>query len=305
MILLKIVLAVIFLSLSANGQADTKNKRATLWGKEISYELVTINKKGFSYDGLSFVAQSQGKNQNRVVLNRAYFEKEASEIFKALEGSIKPSELGSPDLMSFYNRLSTIDHEMALGHHLNSSQTAGLINELSQLKDQLRHAAWSDLYQETKLSNSSVDKARKNFVKRFKEVRSKTIEYHELSHLIDQLQNAELSGAKKISLENEEYVRQTEVKAFLTEMVYGENPRDSLWQVISGVLHEMKRGENVDYSVRKLKDLLQAVKEMPWLAEGHEPKGNYLCFLCYLSREESRYLATVVYHSYHISKAVM
>lgn len=44
----------------------------------------------------------------------------------------------------------------------------------------------------------------------------KLITWHELSHLLD---------------EKQKNTSQSEVKAFLTELVYGKNPQDVLWQL--------------------------------------------------------------------------
>ncbi len=267
---MKYLIAVVCLFFSLPVSASVQTKRAEIWGRPIEYQRVVLKNNKVDYDGKSFVVKQGEETINRVVINTAFFEKEADAIWKNFERK-KGGIHHSPDLMTFLNRLQSGDHH-------------SLLADLLELKEQLEWAAWHPLYEEIRRGEENETKARKTFVRRFRETRMKTVEWHELSHLLD-----EMGGIKK----EEREAQATEVKAFLTELVYGDNPQDSFWQVVATVASEIRKGENIDYSLNKLQGVLEAVCQMPWYVQGEK-----VCFLCYLSKERSAEVALWAYRNY-------
>lgn len=198
-----------------------------------------------------------------MVINTAFFEKEAKELWTSFQNKKNLSYDLSPNLMSFLDRLNK--------NHGDQS----LITDLLELKAQLQQAAWLDTYQKVLQKNKNAFQAKKDFIKIFRQTRIQTITWHELSHLLDEKQGQ---------------TSQSEVKAFLTELVYGQNPQDVLWQLISGVVDEVEKGNAMDDSIQKLKDVLMAAHNMPWLAQGEQ-----VCFLCFLSKKQVQEIALWAY----------
>lgn len=251
--------------------ASVQEKKASLWGETFSYQLVILTKKNAIYDGKAFTVERGAKKIRRVVLNNAFFEKEGLELWNEFIKGTPPSLAGSPPLMEFLDKLKSF----------NGSEINNLVDQLTILKNQLQYASWYDVYQQAK-----GDK--KKFVKQFVKLREETIEYHELSHLLDEIRLERRKGST-----DEKFAQDTELRAFLTELVYGENPRDSLWQVVSGVLAEIKMSSVSDYSIHKLVEVLEATRTIPWVARGDE-----LCFLCYLTPSHAQEVGNLAYQDY-------
>ena len=208
--------------------ASVQDKVAEIWGHRVAYQLVILKDKSQSDDGKALVI-SRGKKQfNRVVVNTTYFEKEALEIWKTFESTRPP--------LFQYHPAPVLS-----------------VDQWHDLKKQLQYVAWHPVYLKAKAGHRNTRSARRDFVKTFREIRTRTIEYHELSHILDQnLMLGDLGRADFGSL--------SETRAFITELAYGENPLDSLWQGAAGALDEMRRGKNVDSSRLKMKMVLEATQ---------------------------------------------
>jgi hypothetical protein len=87
------------------------------------------------------------------------------------------------------------------------------------------------------------------------ESRLKTIELHEVSHLID------MRGVEDI--QGEAFERFTELNAFYTELAFGSNPHDVMAQGLAGLLDELRQGRPVDYSIQKVATVLHFLKKCP------------------------------------------
>jgi len=260
--------------------ALANQKPLSIWGQELNYEVVSLSNKHRSYDGLAIRLNRSGKKINRVILNTAYFQQEATEIWEDFQYNPKPSVIVSPNLMTFLVNLMETNR--------NFSQKQSLISQLGELKEQLQYAAWQKVYAKAK--------NKKEFIRLFIQTRKKTIEYHELSHLLDAVLWEKQQLTSHEMRDEKQFAHDTEVRAFLTELVYGPNPQDSLWQIVTGVLQEIKQGRSIDYSVEKLKDILVMAQAINWI-----PRGELLCFLCFLSKESATDIATKLYHRYTLA----
>lgn len=265
--------------------ASVQQKEATLWGETFSYQLVILTKSNVSYDGKAFTIKSGAKKIRRVVLNNAYFEKEANELWNSFLNGTNPSLVGSPQLMAFLAQLKSL-------HGNNNSSY--LLDQLVLLKRQLQYASWYDIYKKKLEQTKNSSQAKKEFKKEFIQLRMATIEAHELSHLLDEIHLEQGQGKA-----DEQFAHDTEVKAFLTELVYGANPRDSLWQVVTGALDEIKAVGPSDDSIHKLTQFLETARNVSWI-----PHGNELCFLCYLSHSHAEEVARLVYRNYPVLEKI-
>ncbi len=273
-ILLSVILGGLFLA--PFSYASVQEKQATLWGETFSYQLVILTKRNVSYDGKAFTVESGAKKIRRVVLNNVYFEKEGIELWNEFTKGKPPSLAESPQLMDFLVELKSF----------NERGRNNLVDQLAALKNQLQYAAWYDIYHQSP--------SKKEFIKKFINIREQTIEYHELSHLLDEIELEQGKGNA-----DEKFAHDTESRAFLTELVYGANPRDSLWQVVTGVLDEIKAIGPSDDSVHKLTQFLETARNVPWI-----PHGNELCFLCYLSHSYAEEVAKLAYAHYPLSEKI-
>ena len=202
--------------------AGVQQKSGTIWGEPISYELVILQNKNDPCDGKALITAG---GKNRVVINTVNFEKEALTIWNTFEVSKK---MPPTDLKSL------MDHP---------AWKSGSSNQLHELEDLLEMAAWHPLYIKTLGTHQNRRKARSDFVKTFESIRRQTIEHHELSHLLDKEKMRDLGDS-------------SEVRAFLAELAYGQNPLDSLWQAVAGMRNEIRQGKNLDASTMKIRLVL-------------------------------------------------
>lgn len=287
-----LALPVLLCAFQAHASIGQK-KRAVVWGREISYHYIPVNNERVRYDGTAYVAtDKKGNRENRLVLNSAFFKKEADGIFDDFEKEPNPSTGLQVNLEEFVAVLFDAERRLKEGEGLDGDEKKKLLLHLQDLENQLKYAAWFDIYRKSK--NKS------DFVRAFAKIRGATIEYHELSHLRDELEWAELAGGDSPELKRDDSVfwNQTEVRAFLTEMAYGVNPRDSLFQAVAGGIQEIRRGKNMDFSVQKLNSVLQIAQKLsPMSANGFD------C-LCCLTVEHARAIARRIYHDDRLAIAL-
>ena len=277
-------LSVLFCTLQAQASLGQK-KRVVVWGREISYHFIPINNERVRYDGTAYVSidKKNGNRENRLVLNSAFFAKEAEQIFDDFEKQPDPSIGLQVDLEKFIAVLSDAERRLKEGDGLSGDQRKMLVAYLEDLEHQLQDAAWYGVYKKSQNKN--------DFVRTFTNIRSATIEYHELSNLRDEIEWAELASGNSPALKRDDalFWNQTEVRAFLTEMAYGLNPRDSIFQAVTGGIQEIKGGKNMDFSIQKLNSVLKIARNLPM-------GGNGFACLCFLTVEHARAIAVQVYH---------
>ena len=287
-----LVLLEVFLAGGVQASSGVR-KTATLWGHTVSYRFIPINNERVRYDGTAYVAaDKKGNRENRLVLNSAFFKKEAELIFGDFEKQPNPSIGLRVDLAEFIAVLSSAEQRLGEGDGLKGDQKKKLLTHLRDLEHQLQYAAWYGIYKRSKDEN--------DFARAFAEVRASTIEYHELSHLRDELEWAGLAGPDSPELKRDDAVfwNQTEVRAFLTELAYGSNPRDSIFQAVTGGIQEIERGKNMDFSIQKLNSVLKIAQKLSPM-----PMNGFAC-LCCLTVEHSRIIARQVYQDVRLALAL-
>lgn len=271
--------------LDAPAFALTEQKTAFIWGKTISYELQMIHNPAVKYDGEAYIRMG-----NHVVLNTAYIRKEAEGLWDTFQSSSKPAWQDSLSLQEVLASLTLLNHRDTFSHQLSSSEKKKLLSTLEKLEAHFAYAAWYPTYRQTT--------GKEAFVRSFIRTRKNAILYHELSHLVDQ----EEWGAKKHPgnvLRNANlFAFHTEVRAFLAELAYGDNPHDVLWQVLTGVVEELQNGQNIDYSIRKLTGVLHYAEN----AETMTSLNGIDLFkaLCFISRGPSKAMAFLLYRDYPV-----
>lgn len=284
------LLAAAFLSHPAEAGLG-KVKKASLWGHHLTYQFTTIQNPKVAYDGTAYVyTRSDGSRENRVILNTVFFKREAIDIWNDFQAASKPGKTSSMKMSDLFQQLTEVGNRLEKGKKLSGKKRKELISQLESLKEELKYAAWYDTYKRALSRNKTSGEAQKDFIRQFIQIRMKTIEYHELSHLLDEIRWAKSSQSRTT------FFSQTEVRAFITELAYGANPQDSLWQVASGVIDEIKRGKNLDSSVSKLKGVLGLARNLSLPAS-----KNSLTGLCHLSRKNSQQMATQLYRRYRQS----
>ena len=164
------------LSVASVARASVIEKTLSVWGHEVSYELVTLKNPKLPYDGATFKLSSSKKEKHRIVLNTVFFEKEALELWNDFQSNPSPSFDSSPDLMMFLNDLSRMDQQIKKALPLTTEQKSSFVLHLKELKKQLQHAAWFDIYRSTLQTSPSVNQARKQFVGLFTNIRKQTIQ---------------------------------------------------------------------------------------------------------------------------------
>src|SRR5262245_4994188 len=235
-------------------------KTLNIWGSEIHYRLLIQTDSHVDFDGRAFIQNDQGRKTPCVVLNNAFFEKEASALFRRFRRH--RTDLASvetvthPELMNFEDRLLKSKNPSLPS---SSLLTPSLKNSLKKLQTSLEDIAWFQTYQRSLENSSTLEEAERQFVEQFSAQRMKTIEYHEATHLYD-MQRSE-------DIESPAFKRFTEANAFYAELVYGDNPHDVMAQALAGVLDELNRGKVVDYSVDKVLSVLRFLKQCPRFAE--------------------------------------
>lgn len=286
-----LIILIFFIGTLAGAKAEAtlgKMKTATLWGRPVSYRYIPINNSTVRYDGTSYVyADKKGTRENRLVLNSAFFRKEAEQIFADFEKKPDFPPDQTVDLAEFVAVLTDAEERLKQGDGLTGEQKKILLTHLEELERQLQYSAWFPVYQSAK--NKS------DFIGAFAAVRAKTIEYHELSHLLDESEWADIAG-RNSSLKRDDAVfwNQTEVRAFLTELAYGSNPRDSVFQTVSGAVDEIRRGRNMDFSIQKLNEVLKIVSELVGGQDG-------FAYLCCLTPTYARTIAQRLYTDFRMA----
>lgn len=268
-------------------QADAsfQRKEAVIWGEKLSYVIETVKRNGVDYDGMTSVYKGpDGRPSFRLVLNAANLSREAQQLWEEFRKNPKPSQVKTGPLLPFIEDLGGMNRKIHDRQSFSLDQRKKMLTELKTLEQGLKYSAWYSVYE----SSSS----RQDFVRQFVQIRLATIEFHELSHLLDEIKG-ERGKTKTASRDMGKFAHQTEVRAYLTEMAYGSNPQDVLWQVVSGVLQETREGKNTDYSIQKLMDTLQAASLLPEFKK----VDAYVC-LCKISRTHSYFLASRIYKVY-------
>jgi len=235
-------------------------KSLNIWGSEIYYRLLIKADARLSFDGKAFIQNDQGKKIPYVVLNTAFFEKEASALFQRFRQSrtalASVETTADPELMKFEKSLLKSKNP---SRPFSSSLTPSLKNSLKSLQTSLEDMAWFQVYKDSVEDSATLEEAKRRFVRQFSARRMKTIEFHEATHLYDM----QRSG----NIESPAFKRFTEANAFYAELVYGDNPHDVMAQALAGVLDELNRGKVVDYSVDKVLSVLRFLKQCPRFAE--------------------------------------
>jgi hypothetical protein len=234
-------------------------KSLMVWGSDIHYRLLVQTDSRLSFDGKAFIQNVQGRKIPCVVLNTAFFEKEASSLFHRFRQHTTDlasvANITRPELMDFEERLLDSKNPLLPS---SSPLTPSLKDSLKKLQTSLEDVAWFQTYQRSLEESSTLEEAERRFVKQFSMQRMKTIEYHEATHLYD-MQRSE-------DIDSPVFKRFTEANAFYAELVYGDNPHDVMAQALAGLLDELNRGEVVDYSVDKVVSILHFLKECPRFA---------------------------------------
>ncbi|EKD42822.1 MAG: hypothetical protein ACD_73C00005G0002, partial [uncultured bacterium] len=276
---------LLFIVFPATGFTSVGLKMAVLWNQTISYELVTIQKNRVGYDGLSFITHRGKKTINRAVINTINFKKEALAIWKDFEKN--PNQF-SGTVISLADLIRHLEVVHDDGWGTSHMQKRDLLKIMAELEKQLQYVSWYGAYHRIRENSPNGNKAQKEFISEFEKTRKQTIEYHELSHLVDATNSGETvleTGKSNLSGEL------SEVRAFITELAYGQNPADTLWQMVAGVIDEINQGQNVDSSIFKMKLVLGEVqKRVPM-----QQTDNAITCLCGLSRQHSQEIALALY----------
>lgn len=293
----RVIAGVVFLVLfSSQVFAAPTLKTATLWGRTIRYEVVTISNARLSYDGSAFAFDSKdGTKVYRLVLNTAFFAMEAGQIWDGFANQKKLLQPNVSQWKDFVPSLVGLHQQFAKGEGLAGVQKKVVLQQLQHLDGQLEAAAWYPLYRQISLEYKNQAVAKEKFVRQFSAIRKSTIEFHELSHLLDEMVLQETKG-KVSPAAQERFLADSEMRAFVTELAYGQNPRDSLWQAVSGVSDEIRRGKNVDSSLQKLAQVLTVIQKTSTLDQ-----GRVVACLCSLSRDKFRGLAYQLYRGFRFA----
>ena len=278
-------------------QAAQTRKVKVVWGEAIAYELSTVPDSSVRYDGTAFVVRrEENEPVNRVIINTAYFEREAENLWDFFSSGIRPGASSLSRRPDLALSLIALEEKISNGGALSGTEKKEILEELELLERELKIAAWYPVYNKAVTEKKNAAAARRYFIQLFSDIRKSTIEFHELSHLLDERRlraglSAEFSGP-----EQRRFARDSEIRAFITELAYGCNPRDSLWQAVSGVKDEVKQGRDVDASLSKFADVLRASEKtgIPGV------RGIVAC-LCTLSTEQSRAIALRLYDGYRLT----
>ena len=252
------------------------NRTLKIWDREIEYQLLIKKDRGLSHDGEAFTKKVKGQKISYVVLNPAFFEKEAEALFERFRREKNPSanlkSLNSQELARLEEKLLSFQ-----GGIISLSSLAPSSKEsLKKLKTLFEEIAWRTLYKASLAKSGVLQEAKEIFIKDFTTSRLRTIEHHEAAHLYDILGSAETKSP--------EFEKFTEVNAFYAELVHGENPHDSMAQAVSGLIDEMNRGKVVDYSVEKVLSVARFLKDCPQFAKRFKPSPLTPCCLEMLAK---------------------
>lgn len=225
----------------------TKSRRIHIWNQKLDYQYRIEHNSHVPYDGKAFVEEKQGAFKAHVVLNTAYFAQEARSLFKKLQRSTPTKGPSFPkNLLGPLQKLSTTPSSL-------NSLPHKTLHQIKAWQENLALLSWNKVYQTCRISTDNRRKALLLFIEKFVQSRMRTIEYHEVSHLIDVKNHP--------NAPQQHFARRTELNAFYTELAYGENPLDVLAQALSGVLEEAHQGRLVDFSTEKVIQLNQYLEQ--------------------------------------------
>lgn len=300
-VILFFIIGQVFAVLGPQAFAAETRKVKILWGEAISYELTTVKSGRVSYDGSAYVARDEkGGPANKVVINTVFFEKEAGELWEFFSSGAKPGNSDMSNRSDLASSLIAIEKRITDGTGLSGKEKRDILGQLEWLERELKIAAWHPVYRKVVTEKGNSATARRYFTEMFSEIRKSTIEIHELSHLLDERRVGDRTWADWADPEKRRFVRDSEIRAFITELAYGCNPRDTLWQAVSGVKDEVSRGRDVDASLSKFADVLRAAEKTGIL----DVRGIVAC-LCTLSNEQSRMIALRLYEDYRLTASRM
>ncbi len=221
----------------------------SIWNQAIKYEYSVKQDQTVDYDGEAFVKDQDGRKVNVVIMNKIFFKKEAQNLFRKFKHS-DPANIALSE-----EELNLLEKKLSLGQSDKLFDFSGrndLKSAVKRLQAALEYKAWHGIYQDSLKNNSSSNKAESDFAEKFSQIRMKTIEYHEVSHLAD------ISNARKQP--RSDFERFTELNAFYTELAYGENPWDVMSQAMTGIVDELTQQKSVDFSIEKVATALQILK---------------------------------------------
>lgn len=251
-LLIPLFATLAFFSSSVRAEETTKDggeiRYLQVWGRKVEYHFLLQWNSMIHDDGEAFRTTWKGRPANFVVLNRAFFETDARELFRDLyrsKGTEKNLLSNAEFLAGLEKRLFSVQ-----GTSPVSRQT---LSALRALQFSLEQAAWREDYEESWKGASGYKAAEAKFAARFLQVRMKTNEYHEVAHLIDLTESSDN--------DSDPFNRYTELNAFYTELAYGENPQDVMVQALSGLLEEIEQGKTLDYSIEKVATVLRFLKD--------------------------------------------
>lgn len=229
-----------------------QSRSLPLWGTTISYQFILKEDPKVKFDGEAFFRKEGGQRINYVVVNTAFFRKEALELFSRFKQT--KMDAGFPSMAKLKNLEGVLLPLQEVNLQKDTISSAHF-EDLKHLQNALEKLAWSELVQDSLRSTNSEEEAFNQFLSRFTKIRVDTIERHEAAHLID------IQGTKGDHLPG--FDKKTELGAFFTELAYGPNPQDVMAQAIAGLLDELKKGKPVDYSIEKVTTTLEFLKECP------------------------------------------
>jgi hypothetical protein len=234
----------------------------------MDYRLVSRESPHVDFDGEAFYRREENRSVPMVVLNRAFFQREAESLFqrfeKDSEGESEGIHLTSRDWKTLEERLLRLDPAKYPKFSRSDRES------LESLRLALEGRAWRPLFERTREETSSRRERLSRFVEGFTSIRLETIEHHEVSHLLDlsQASDPDAPGFNHF----------TELNAFFTELAYGSNPHDVMAQAMTGLLDELRRGRPVDYSAAKVAAVLRFLRDCP--QRGNFPSGRSLAEPC-------------------------
>jgi hypothetical protein len=246
--------------LASNGE----QKSLLIWDKKVQYQLLIQSDPKAVYDGESFARLKDGVETRFVVLNPAFSEKEGRELFHRLSCKTKTFTFAAnPALENLEKKFLSEDLSDKILRKDRSLRKALVI-----LQCHLEQSAWAELKARALRESPSRREAELRFVQYFEKVRMKSVEIHEVAHLIDLEENGDDPSL--------DFDRYTELNAFFSELAYGSNPQDVMAQALAGVIDEMEDGKSTDYSSFKVANVLKILKQDPRFREGFpEPLSGW------------------------------
>lgn len=285
-------------SFTATSHADSwpktndNEKTLQIWDQDVQYHYLVKKNPNVDFDGETTFEIVNGQKIFLVVINPAYFEREARSLFRKFlrdkEESVRGGfAVNNEELFQLEKHLLEIGQQ----EQYLSKLAFDPRSELKQVQQGLEKLAWQGLFEESRNGAKSVKEAEKIFIQKFTQERISTIERHEAAHVLD-LKNAEGNT------DNESFARFTELNAFYTELAFGSNPLDVMSQAISGLLEELDQGKPVDFSVGKVATVIRFLKNCPRFASRFSAKEMPKCcleMLGDLTRQEFLFAAKELY----------